>query len=192
VIYMPTFQIPRLRREAVFIVRTTGDPASLIAAVRHEINEVDADLPVYDLRTMNQVIAGSVAQRRFAMLLLVVFAVAALLLAAVGLYGVTAYAVTQRTHELGIRMALGASSQDVLRLVMGQGLLLTMIGVAIGLVVAFFLTQLMASLLFGVTATDPLTFAGIAALQMLVALVASFVPARRALKVDPMIALRYE
>ncbi len=192
VIYMPTFQIPRLRREAVFIARMTGDPASLIAAVRHEINEVDADLPVYDLRTMNQVIAGSLAQRRFSMLLLVVFAAAALLLAAVGLYGVTAYAVAQRTQEIGIRMALGARPRDIARLIVGQSLTLTLIGVAVGLLAAFALTRLMASLLFEVSATDPLTFSFIPLLLAAVALAACYLPARRALKVDPMIALRYE
>jgi predicted permease len=191
-IYMPTFQIPRLRREAVFIVRTTGDPASLIAAVRHEINQVDADLPVYDLRTMNQVIAGSVAQRRFVMLLLVVFAVAALLLAAVGLYGVTAYAVTQRTQEIGIRMALGAQPRDIAKLVVGQSLMLTLIGVTVGLMASLALTRLMSSLLFGVSATDPATFVMIPLLLVMVSLVAGYLPARRAVKVDPMVALRYE
>jgi putative ABC transport system permease protein len=191
-VYMPTFQIPRLRRDAVFIARTSGDPASLLTAVRREINEVDADLPVYDLRTMRQVIAGSVAQRRFAMLLLVVFAVAALLLAAVGLYGVTAYAVTQRTQEIGIRMALGARPRDIARLVVGHSLMLTLVGAAVGLIIAFALTRFMSSLLFGISATDPLTFTLIPLLLALVALAACYVPARRATKVDPMIALRYE
>jgi putative ABC transport system permease protein len=191
-IYMPTFQIPRLRRNAVFIVRASGDPANLLATVRHEINAVDADLPVYDLRTMNQVIAGSVAQRRFAMLLLVVFAAAALLLAAVGLYGVTAYAVTQRTQEIGIRMAMGARPRDIAKLVVGQSLMLTLIGVAVGLAAAFALTRLMASLLFGISAIDPLTFTLIPLLLVAVALAACYLPARRALKVDPMIALRDE
>ncbi len=192
VIYMPTFQIPRLRREAVFIARTSGDPANLIAAVRREINAVDADLPVYDLRTMNQVIAESVAQRRFAMLLLVIFAAAALLLAAVGLYGVTAYGVTQRTQEIGIRMALGAGRRDILRLVVGQSLRLSLTGIAVGLIAALALTRWMSSLLFGVSATDPWTFALIPLVLALVSLAAGYLPARRALKVDPMVALRYE
>jgi putative ABC transport system permease protein len=188
--YEPLLQAPS--PFMTLIVRSDATPAVLSAAIRSEVLKLDKEQPISDIRTMEQVMADSVAQQRFSMLLLAVFAVVALTLAAVGLYGVMAYSVTQRTHELGIRMALGASSRDVLRLVMGHGLWLTMIGVAIGLVVAFFLTQLMASLLFGVTATDPLTFATIAALQMFVALAASFVPARRALKVDPMIALRYE
>jgi putative ABC transport system permease protein len=188
--YEPFWQAPGTFM--TLIVRSDSTPAALSAAIRSEVLKLDKEQPISNVKTMEQVLADSVAQQRFSMLLLAVFAVVALTLAAVGLYGVMAYSVTQRTHELGIRMALGASSRDVLRLVMGQSLLLTMIGVAIGLVAAFFLTQLMASLLFGVTATDPLTFAGIAVLQMLVALAASFVPARRALKVDPMIALRYE
>ncbi|HJQ22476.1 MAG TPA: ABC transporter permease [Blastocatellia bacterium] len=191
-VYMPTFQIPRLRRSAVFIARTSGDPANLLAAVRQEINGVDADLPVYDLRTMNQVIAESVAQRRFAMLLLGVFAVAALLLAAVGLYGVTAYAVTQRMQEIGIRMALGASRRDVLRLIVGQGMRLALVGVGAGLLAAVAATRLMKSLLFAVSATDVTTFVAVAAVLTLVALGACFVPALRATRVDPMVALRYE
>jgi len=192
VIYMPTFQIPRLRREAVFIARTTGDPANLLAVVRQEINEVDADLPVYDLRTMNQVIAESVAQRRFTMLLLAVFAVTALLLAAVGLYGVTAYAVTQRMQEIGIRMALGASRRDVMRLIVGQGMRLALAGVSAGLLAAVAATRLMKSLLFAVSATDVTTFVVVAVVLTLVALGACFVPALRATRVDPMVALRYE
>ncbi|MFL6277889.1 MAG: ABC transporter permease [Blastocatellia bacterium] len=191
-VYMPTFQIPRLRRNAVFIVRTAGDPASLLAAVRRKINEVDADLPVYDLRTMNQIIAGSVAQRRFSMLLLVVFAVVAWLLAAVGLYGVVAYAVTQRTQEIGIRMALGAQPRDIAKLVIGQSLILTSVGVIGGLAASFALTRFMSSLLFGISATDPLTFTLIPLLLATVSAAACYLPARRATKVDPMVALRYE
>jgi len=173
-------------------VATPQSAEAFIAAVRQAINEVDADLPVYEVRTMNQVIAGSVAQRRFAMLLLVVFAIAALLLAAVGLYGVTAYAVTQRTQEIGIRMALGARALDIAKLVIGQSLKLTLIGVVIGLAASFALTRLMSSLLFGVSATDPITFVVIPLLLALVSLAACYFPARRALKVDPMVALRYE
>jgi putative ABC transport system permease protein len=191
-IYMPTFQVPRLRRNAVFVVRTSGDPVSLLAAVRQEINAVDAGLPVYDLRTMNQIIAGSVAQRRFAMLLLVVFAVAALLLAAVGLYGVTAYAVTRRTQEIGIRVALGARPRDIAKMIVGQSLILTCGGMIAGLAISLALTRFMSSLLFGVSATDPLTFTLIPLLLAAVSLLASYLPARRALKVDPMVALRYE
>jgi putative ABC transport system permease protein len=191
-VYMPIFQIPRIRRDALFIARTVGDPASLGAALRREIGAVDAELPVYDIRTMNQVIAGSVAQRRFTMWLLTIFAVSALLLAALGLYGILSNAVTQRRQEIGIRMALGARRGDVLRMIIGQGLKLALVGMGIGLICSFALTRLMKRLLFEVTATDPLTFAVIALLLTAVALVACWIPARRATKVDPMIALRCE
>jgi putative ABC transport system permease protein len=191
-VYMPIFQIPRLRRDAIFIARTTGDPASLAAALDREISAVDSELPVYDIRTMNQVITASVAQRRFTMWLLVIFAAAALLLAAIGLYGVLSYAVTQRSHEIGIRMALGAGIGDVLKLVIRQGMTLAVIGVALGLTASFALTKTMKSLLFDTSASDPLTFAAIAVLLMGVALLACWIPARRAAKLDPMEALRHE
>jgi predicted permease len=191
-IYMPIFQPPRLRRAAIFIARTTGDPASLAAALDREISAVDAELPVYDIRTMNQVLAASVAQRRFTMWLLVIFAAAALSLAATGLYGVLSYAVTQRTHEIGIRMALGAGVGDVLRLVIRQGMTLAAIGLAIGLIASFALTRTMRSLLFDTSASDPLVFAAIAVLLTGVALLACWIPARRAAKLDPMEALRHE
>ncbi|HEU0176620.1 MAG TPA: ABC transporter permease [Blastocatellia bacterium] len=191
-VYMPVFQIPRIRRDAVFIARTTADPASLAAAMRREIAAVDADLPVYDVRTMNQVIAESVAQRRFTMELLAIFAAAALGLAALGLYGVLSYAVTQRTREIGIRMALGGRRQDALRLVVGQGMKMAMIGALAGLIASLGLTRLMKGLLFGVSASDPLTFIAVTLLLTLVAFVACWIPAKRATKVDPMVALRCE
>jgi predicted permease len=191
-IYMPIFQIPRLRREALFVVRTTADPVSLIGAMRREIRAVDAELPVYDIRTMNQVIAGSVAQRRFIMWLLTAFAMAALLLAALGLYGVLSYTAMQRRQEIGIRMTLGAGRGDVLRLVVGQGMKLVLTGVMIGSIASFASMRLMKGLLFGIGATDPLTFVLVALLLVSVALLACYLPARRAAKVDPMIALRYE
>jgi putative ABC transport system permease protein len=141
---------------------------------------------------MDDVVSGSVAQPRFASQILGVFAVLALVLAAVGLYGLIAYTVTQRTHEIGIRMALGAAPRDVLKLVLGQGLKLALAGAAIGIAGAFALTRLMQGLLFQVSATDPVTFIAVTALLTIVALVASYLPARRAMRVDPMIALRYE
>ncbi|HEX3560945.1 MAG TPA: ABC transporter permease [Pyrinomonadaceae bacterium] len=173
-------------------VRAEGDPASLAPAVRGAIAGVDADLPVYRVTTMEQMVADSLAQRRFSMTLFGVFAALALALAVVGLYGVMSYAVAQRTHEFGLRMALGAQRRDILRMVVGQGLVLVGVGLAAGLVGALALTRVMSSLLYGVSATDPLTYAGIALLLAAVALLASYIPARRATKVDPMVALRYE
>jgi putative ABC transport system permease protein len=191
-IYMPIFQVPRARTGVIYVARTSGDAASLAAAMRHEIATVDPDLPVYDIRTMSQVIAESLAERRFSMLLIILFACAALLLAAFGLYSVMSYSVTERRHEIGVRMALGAGERDVLKLVVGHAMMLTMIGVALGLLASFALTRLMTSLLYGVSATDPVTFAGISLLLTGVALGASYVPARRAANVDPMIVIRYE
>jgi putative ABC transport system permease protein len=173
-------------------IRTEGPPLGLAAAVQREIQALDKDQPVADVRTMEQWVAESVARARFSMLLLGIFAAVALVLAAVGLYGVMAYTVTQRTHEFGIRLALGAKSGDVLKMVMGQGLLLALIGVGLGLASAFALTRLMSTLLFEVSTTDPVTFGGIALLLVAVALVASYIPARRATRVDPVVALRYE
>jgi len=191
-VYMPVFQIPRIRRDAIFIARTTADPASLAAAMRRCVGAVDADLPVYDIRTMSQVISESVAQRRFTMSLLTIFAVTALALAAIGLYGVLSYAVAQRAKEIGIRMALGGRRRDVLKLVVGQGMKMALIGALAGLIASFALTRLMKNLLFGVSASDPLTFIAVALLLTAVALLACWIPARRAAKVDPMVALRCE
>ncbi|MFN7949876.1 MAG: ABC transporter permease [Blastocatellia bacterium] len=191
-IYMPIFQIPRSRSSVIYVVRTAGDAASLLPTLRRALSAIDAELPVYNLRTMNQVLAESVAQRRFTLLMLAGFAAVALLLAASGLYGVMSYAVTERTRELGIRLALGAQTADVLKLVLGEGMKLTALGMALGLAAAFALTRLMTNLLFGVRATDPLTFAGVALLLMFVALAACWLPARRATKVDPLIALKCE
>ena len=147
---------------------------------------------MYNVRTMDGIIAGSLAARRFSMILLGIFAALALVMSCVGIYGVISYLVGQRTHEIGIRIALGAERRDVLRMVLAEGAKMALVGVAIGLVAAFGLTRLMASMLFGVSAHDPLSFAGVAGLLILVALVACYIPARRATKVDPMMALRYE
>ena len=174
------------------VVRTAGDPTSLSAAIRNAVLQLDKEQPVSNLKTLNQFVSTSIVQQQFAMLLLGVFAAVALLLAAVGIYGVLSYAVTQRTSEIGIRLALGAQAKDVLRLVLGQGMKLAGLGVALGLLAALALTSLMKTLLFGVSATDPLTFGLIALLLLSVAFVACWIPARRATKVDPMIALRCE
>ncbi|HKP87819.1 MAG TPA: ABC transporter permease, partial [Blastocatellia bacterium] len=174
------------------VVRTNVDPLSLAAAVRSEVWAIDKDQPVSNITTMNEILSGSVAKQRFNTLLLAIFAGVALVLAAVGIYGVISYSVTQRTREIGIRMALGADSRDVMRMVVGQGFALVSVGVAIGLASAFVLTRLMQSLLFGVSATDPVTFISISIVLVAVAMLASYVPARKATKVDPMVALRYE
>jgi putative ABC transport system permease protein len=189
-IYLPEAQFPT--QFMTLVVHTSSAPRGLLAAVRNEIHEVDKDQAIYNIVTMDELLADSISLRRFSMVMLMVFAGVALLLAGVGIYGVISYAVTQRTHEIGIRMALGASRRDILRLIVREGMAMALAGVGAGLIATFALTRLMASLLYGVSATDPLTFIAIAALLTGVALAACFVPARRATKVDPMIALRYE
>jgi len=174
------------------VVRTDVDPTSMAATVRNAVWEIDKDQPVSDIQTMEEILADSIARQRFSMLLLAIFAGVALVLAAVGIYGVMSYSVAQRTHEIGIRMALGAQAGAVLRLAVSYGMKLVIIGIVVGLVAAFALTRVMSTLLFGVTATDPTTFTLISVLLVLVAAIASYIPARRATKVDPMIALRYE
>jgi putative ABC transport system permease protein len=171
------------------VVRTASDPAAFAATLRREVQALDKDQPVYNVRTMDDVVANSLGTRRVSMQLFAVFAGAALLLAALGIYGVMAYSVTQRTQEIGIRMALGAQRSDVLALVIRQGMTLSVIGVVVGLAGAFALTRLIANLLFGVAATDPLTFVAIPLLLLFVALVACYLPARRAARLDPTIAL---
>jgi putative ABC transport system permease protein len=188
--YVPDAQQPS--GSSAIVIRTSSDPTSMIAAIRSQILAVDKDQPVSSVQTLEYYVTRSTSRQRFSMVLLLTFAALALILAAVGVYGVTSYSVTQRTQEIGIRLALGAQQKDVLRLVLGQGLKLAGAGLAIGLAAAFALTRVMSSMLFEVSANDSMTFVVTAVVLAGVALVACFVPARRATKVDPMIALRYE
>ncbi len=188
--YFPFWQLPF--SGMTVIIKASGDPDQLIASAREQVKQVDPDQPIYNIRTMDEIRAESVAPERLNLALFSIFAGIALLLAIVGIYGVMSYTVTQRTHEIGIRMAIGAQRRDVFKMVMGQGMMLALIGIAIGLVGAFALTRLMATMLFGVTATDPATFAAIAILLTIVALLACYLPGRRATKVDPVVSLRYE
>ena len=174
------------------VVRTTGDPHALVSSIRKEVQAMDANAPVYGVVTAEEYLSRSLASTRFNMTLLAAFAAVALLLTAVGLYGVISFSVSQSTHEIGIRIALGAQTSDVLKLIIGQGMVLTFAGVAAGLAAAYWMTRLMSSLLFGVRATDSVTFAGVSLLVFAVAALACYVPARRASKVDPVVALRYE
>jgi putative ABC transport system permease protein len=190
-VYLPHAQVS-IGSMALAVRTRGGNPESLAAAVRAQVRELDPNQPVTAVRTMSEIVSRSVWQSRLYTILFGVFAAVALLLASVGIYGVMSYAVTQRTHEIGIRMALGAQRADVLRLIIGQGMWLALLGVCVGVLASLGLTRLMQSLLFGVGATDPVTFAGVAALLSAAALLACYLPARRATKVDPMIALRYE
>jgi predicted permease len=196
-IYLPLAQVPppklpRVAGRLNLLLRTTGDPLGLVAAVREQVQALNANQPVYNARTMEQIVAGSIAGDRFSLALFALFAGLALALAAVGVYGVMSNTVGQRTHEIGVRLALGAQPRRVLRLILNQGLRLTLIGIGAGLLVSFALTRVMQRLLYGVSATDPLTFAGVALLLTLTALLACWIPARRATKVDPLVALRRE
>jgi len=174
------------------VLRTSGDPEAMVAAVRGEVRKMDASLAVFNVHTMEDLMNGSIAEQRFRALLLGTFASVALILAGIGIYGVIAYSVAQRTNEMGVRMALGAERSDVLRLVVGHGALLAGIGICIGLAIALAVMQAISRLLFGVNARDPLTFAIAALAIFAVAVAASYFPARRATRVDPMVALRHE
>jgi ABC-type antimicrobial peptide transport system permease subunit len=173
------------------VVRTETDPLKLAAAVRSEVWALDKNVPVYNVSAMSELLAGATAQPRFSLVLLGLFATVALILAISGLYAVMAYSVSQRTREIGIRLALGAQAGDVLKLITQQGLVLLLAGILIGLAGAFALTRVLSTLLFEVSVTDPLTFIAIPLLLMVVALLACWVPARRATKVDPLVALRH-
>jgi putative ABC transport system permease protein len=174
------------------VLRTEGDPTAVMGYIRRAVQEMDAREVVYNVRTMDEVVSSSFAARRLSMILLSMFAGLALALACVGIYGVISYLVGQRRHEIGVRMALGAQDSDVMRLVIGHGARMALLGVGIGTGAALGLTRLMANQLFGVSAHDPLTFAVVGVLLMIVAVAACYVPARRAMRVDPMVALRCE
>jgi putative ABC transport system permease protein len=189
-IYFPSLQSPD--QTMSLVVRTTLPPSAILPAIKSVIWSVDKNQPVFAVRSMNEIISGLVSAQRLAFLLLGVFAFLALALAAIGIYGVTSYVVSERTHEIGVRIALGAQTRDVSRLVLGHGARLAGIGAIGGVVAALALTRLLSSLLFGVSATDPLTFIGVAIVLTLVALAACYVPARRAMRVDPIVALRHE
>jgi len=188
--YLPFAQMPL--NGSTVMIRTSADPVALVGAVRNEVLSIDKNQPVSDVKTLAQRVDEVVAVSRSLMLLFSAFALLALILGAVGIYGIVSYSVTQRTHEIGIRMALGARPTDVLKLTLRNGIALTVLGIVIGVGAAVALTRFMESMLFGVTPTDKLTFIAVSSLLFLVALCASLIPARRATKVDPLVALRYE
>jgi predicted permease len=188
--YLPQAQYAM--RAMNVVLRAGADPEALTAAVRREIHQLDEDLPLYNVQTMDRRVDESLARRRFSTLLLTLFACFALALASIGIYGVMAYLVSQGTREIGIRMALGATPAGILSLIVRKGMALAMSGMAVGLIAAFALSRLMRSLLFGVEATDPATFVAISVLLTLIALLASYIPAQRAARVDPVVSLRYE
>jgi putative ABC transport system permease protein len=174
------------------VVRSRVEPLGLARSVKEAVWSVDPEQPVWKVRTLEHLLSLNVADRRFVLWLMTCFAGLAVLLTALGIYGVVSYTVAQRTHEIGVRMALGAEGRDVLRMVLGRGMRLALMGVGAGLLAAFAVTRLMSGLLYGVSAADPLTYAAVALLLALVALVACYIPARRATRVDPLVALRYE
>jgi putative ABC transport system permease protein len=185
-------QSPFFRGETFIFVRYSGDPQTVIGGVRAKMAQIDPRQPLYNVQTYRQVLADATETQRITTSLLGVFAVIALVLASIGIYGVMSYSVTQRTHEIGVRMALGAKRGDVVRMVLSQSMRITFVGLVTGAVLALLVTRFMKALLFGVRANDPVVFAGITLLLAAVATLASFIPARRATKVDPMVALRYE
>jgi predicted permease len=189
---LPEKLMPMVASAVAVVLRTQGDPAAIIGPVRRAVEELDPREVIYAVQTMDEVLSSSFAARRLSMILLGFFAALALVLACVGIYGVISHLVGQRTREIGVRVALGAQRSDVLRLVLGHGARMALLGVAVGVAAALALTRLMSRLLFGVSATDPLTFIGVAILLTLVALIACYIPARRAIRVNPIVALRHE
>ncbi len=191
----PEFFVPHLQNPfggMAIVVRTSSDPETLLPAAKDQIRAIYKDQPFYSINTMDALVSRSLGERRFNLLLLCAFASIALLLAGVGIYGLISFSISQRTHEIGIRMALGARARDITKMILGEGIALALAGIGAGVVGALLLTRLLKSFLFGVTPTDPVTFAAISVLLIAIALVASYLPARRATKVDPMVALRYE
>jgi ABC-type antimicrobial peptide transport system permease subunit len=174
------------------VVRSRGPAPGIFDSIRHSVQQVNSEQVVYAVQTMTQILGDSTASQRFSAILLGAFAAVALLLSSIGIYGVISYLVGQQTREIGIRMALGAQRKDVLHLILGAGVKAALLGIGIGIAAAVGLTRLMSGMLYGVTATDPLTFVGVAVLLVTVALFACYIPARRAMRVDPMVALRYE
>ena len=196
-IYLPVWQTPDrfwplLANGGQYVARTAAAPLGVVGGIREAVGRADNTAVIWGVTPMLDIVANSVAAQRMAMILLSVFSTLALALSAIGIYGVISYLASQRTHEIGVRVALGASSRDVLRMVLGEGMRITLIGVGIGLVLAFGLTRLISQLIYGVSASDPLTFLSVAVVLSGAALLACYVPARRAMRVDPMIALRYE
>ena len=188
--YFPASQA--LGSTMYLVARTSTAPSNMTASVSSEVRSMDGNVPIFDVKTMDQRLSESLARRRFAMLALGLFAGFALLLANIGIYGVISYSVAQRTNELGIRLALGASQGNVLRLILAEGFRLALAGIALGVALSFAVTRFMSSLLFGVRATDLFTFGALSMLLIVVSLLACYLPARRAMKVDPLVALRYE
>jgi predicted permease len=196
-IYLPVWQVPDrfwplLANGTQYVARTVAAPLGIVDEIRHAVEKVDSTSVLYEVRPMHEIVANSVAKQRIAMLLLTAFSALALLLSAVGIYGVISYLAGQRTHEIGIRVALGASRADVLRLVLGEGMRIALAGVGVGIVAALGLTRLLTQIIYGVGANDPVTFVGVAILLTAVALLACYLPARRAMRVDPIVVLRYE
>jgi len=189
---LPDKLMPLVAKGIGLVARTAAPPADVAPVIRATMTRMNSNEVIYGVQTMDEIVADSLAARKFSMILLGVFAALALVLSSIGIYGVISYLVGQRTHEIGVRMALGAQRGDVLKLVLGQGMQMVLIGVAVGIAAAIGLTRLLSKMLFAVSATDPLTMVGVSAVLITVALAACYIPARRAMRTDPIVALRYE